>query len=277
MTTVIHLVSDATGETAARVLRACMVQFKVESLDEYDWPFIRSIPQVEEILHTLEVRPGLVVSTLVQEEVKQALADGCARLGIPHVSLLDPLMTSLSDYLGTARDKRPGIQYKTDEAYYRRINAIEFAVAHDDGASPDSLHKAEVVILGVSRMSKTPCSMYLAYRGVLAGNIPLIMEQGLPPRVEELLKQEQQPLIIGLTQEVSSLVAVRQNRLAHLTGGASLSYTDRDAVRREVLWSQQLFNNHGIPIINVTNRSIEETAALIMQRLHKGQPHHELV
>jgi [pyruvate, water dikinase]-phosphate phosphotransferase / [pyruvate, water dikinase] kinase len=274
-TPILHVVSDATGETAARVIRACMVQFNVGGgLDEYDWPFVRTKEQVDDVLRTLSNRPGLVVSTLVQDETRQYLMEGCRRLGVQHISLLDPLIGALEGYLGSVSTSKPGRQYKTDEAYFKRIHAMEFAVSHDDGQSLESLEQSDIILLGVSRMSKTPCCIYLAYRGVLAANIPLILDIPLPVPLVTVLSKEVRPLVVGLTQDTQSLLGIRQHRLTHLTN-KPLAYANLDSIKREIMWAQHLYATHNIPVINVTNRSIEETAALIIQMLYKGQPHHE--
>jgi hypothetical protein len=276
-TPVIHLVSDSTGETASKVMRACLAQFDVRPVEEYLWSFIRTPGQAQEVMAAIEAKPGFVLLTVVEEELRLLLQEWCQRQQLPWFSLLDPVIQSLEQYMGHARQFRAGRQYKIDDAYFRRMDAVDFAVNHDDGQSGHSLQDADVLLLGVSRMSKTPTCIYLAYRGIKAANIPLIGDCTLPPGVEGLLGLERPPLIVGLTQEPAALVAIRRNRMAYLAQEHTIDYADPEMVQAEVLAARRLFARHGWPVIDVTRRSIEETATMIIQMLHKDHRIADLV
>jgi [pyruvate, water dikinase]-phosphate phosphotransferase / [pyruvate, water dikinase] kinase len=276
-TPVFHLVSDSTGETASKVMRACLSQFEVRPLEEYLWSFVRSPVQAEEVMAAIEANPGFVLLTLVEEDLRRYFQQRCQQMELPYFSLLEPLMNELECYLGNARPLRAGRQYKIDDAYFRRMDAVDFAVNHDDGHGGHNLADADVLLLGVSRMSKTPTCIYLAYRGIKAANIPLFGACQLSEGVEQLLVGSTVPLIVGLTQDPAALVAIRRNRMAYLTPDQPLDYVDPEKVQQEVMTARRLFARHGWPVIDVTRRSVEETATLIIQMLHKDHRIADLV
>jgi [pyruvate, water dikinase]-phosphate phosphotransferase / [pyruvate, water dikinase] kinase len=210
-----------------------------------------------------------VLLTIVERELREIFQHWCHDRKIPFFSLLEPVIHELEAYLGRARHFRAGRQHKIDDAYFRRMDAVDFAVNHDDGQSGHSLAQADVLLLGVSRMSKTPTCIYLAYRGIKAANMPLIGECRLPPAVEALLMLPRPPLMIGLVQDPAALMAIRRNRMAYLADDHLLDYADPEAIQQEVMASRRLFARHGWPVIDVTRRSVEETATLIIQMLHK--------
>jgi len=260
----LHLVSDATGETISSVARACLVQFEGVEPIEHVWSLIRTPGQLERVLAGVRTHPGPVLYTLVNEELRQGLVEGCRLAGVPSIPVLDPIIRTLSAHFGARIKGRPGLQHELDDEYYRRIDAVHFALGHDDGQAAERLEEADVIIVGVSRTSKTPTCMYLANRGVKAANVPLVPGLPLPDGV----LQAKGPLVVGLTKDPGSLVEVRRTRLKHIgEERAGTDYVDLEQVRAEVVSARRLFNERGWPIIDVTRRSIEETAAAILTLL----------
>jgi regulator of PEP synthase PpsR (kinase-PPPase family) len=265
----LHLISDATGETVQSVARACLVQFEEAKPVEHLWTLVRTERQVEKVIEGIERHPGLVLFTVVDETIRQQLQRACRRLGVPCVSVLQPIMTALGHFLQIEGHAEPGRQHALDTEYYARIAAMDYAMAHDDGQGTWNLEDADVVLLGVSRTSKTPTCIYLANRGVKAANIPIVPGVEVPAEIFELKK----PLIIGLTKETKSLVQVRKNRLRMLNNTDETTYADPESVEQEVTNAKRLFTRQGWPVIDVTRRSIEETAAAIMQlRAQRSAP-----
>jgi [pyruvate, water dikinase]-phosphate phosphotransferase / [pyruvate, water dikinase] kinase len=265
----LHLVSDSTGETLNHVARACVAQFEGAPVTQHVWPLIRSERQMSMVCGVISTTPGLVLHTIIQDPLRDFLVHHCRGNNIAEIGVLDPVLNALSRALGREAQHQPGRQHALDQDYYKRIEAMEFSLACDDGQGADKLDKAEVILLGVSRTSKTPTCMYLANRGVFAANIPLVATTILPPNLFEMKK----PLIVGLTRDAASLVDIRKNRLRSLNEGFETSYTERDIVEKEVNDARRLFTKHGLPVIDVSRRSIEETAAEILTLLNvrKGQ------
>lgn len=262
----LHLVSDATGETLINVGRAACAQYANVRPIEHVYPLIRSMKQLERVLSEIESNPGIVLYTLVDMELRSCLKERCAELGVPVLSVLAPVVRMFQSYLGGEPTPRVGGQHALDTDYFKRIDALNYTVMHDDGQLVDDLEEADVVLLGVSRTSKTPTSIYLANRGIKTANIPLVPQVPVPPNVEMLKK----PLIVGLVASPERIVEIRQNRLLGLNAVDSAgSYTDRDAVREEITFARRLCSRNGWPVIDVTRRSIEETAANIMALLHE--------
>src|SRR5260221_5294983 len=257
----IHLVSDATGETIYRVARACLVQFEGIEAIQHVWSLVRSHAHLDKVLGGVADHPGPVMFTLVDQRLRVALQDGCRRLQVPLIPVLDPVIGALGSFFGMPGGHQPGKQHMLDAEYFGRIDAMTFALTHDDGQSPWSLDEADVVLVGVSRTSKTPTCMYLANRGVKAANVPIVPNLPLP---DELFKVTR-PLVVGLTNDPQRLVQLRRNRLNMLAQQEETDYTDLETVRDEVVKARRLFGERGWPVIDVTRRSIEETAAAILQ------------
>jgi regulator of PEP synthase PpsR (kinase-PPPase family) len=266
---VVHLISDSTGETVARVMRACLVQFDIGQLEEYLWPFVHTPRQVDEVLAAVAKNPGFVLFTIVDAGLCRRIQQGCTALGVPFYSVLVPLIDALEGYLGNRHQPRVGRQHRMDDAYFRRMDAVDFAVNHDDGQGLDGLSEADVILVGVSRTSKTPCCIYLAYRGVRAANVPLVHGQPLPDALLAAATRSDPPLIVGLMQDPVQLQAIRHNRMRDLTGDREMDYADRDHIRTEILFSRRLFEQYGWPVIDVSRRSVEETSALVLQMLYQ--------
>jgi regulator of PEP synthase PpsR (kinase-PPPase family) len=259
----LHLVSDATGETISSVARACLAQFEDADPVEHNWTLIRTARQMERVLAGIKENPGLVLYTLVNEELRAALVEGCRKQQVTCIPVLDPVIGALGSFFGRQSRNLPGRQHELDAEYFGRIDAMNFALAHDDGQSSWDYDDADVILVGVSRTSKTPTCIYLANRSIKAANVPIVPDFPLPP---ELLATRK-PLIVGLTKDPTSLVQVRRNRLRLLSQDEETDYVDPDMVRREVIQARRLCGEHHWPIIDVTRRSIEETAATILQLL----------
>jgi [pyruvate, water dikinase]-phosphate phosphotransferase / [pyruvate, water dikinase] kinase len=259
----LHLVSDATGDTVHSVARACLVQFEGAEAIEHIWSMVRTKSQIERVIAGVAANPGVVLYTLVNETLRQPLVDGCRRAQVPAIPVLDPVIGALGAYLGRQSRGLPGQQHLLDSEYFQRIDAMTFALAHDDGLSPWGLNEADVILVGVSRTSKTPTCIYLANRGIKAGNVPVVPGMPLPPELFTAAR----PLIVGLTNDPERLIQVRQNRLTMLHQEDRTDYTDAEAVRQEVAQARRLFAERHWPVIDVTRRSIEETAAAILKLL----------
>jgi regulator of PEP synthase PpsR (kinase-PPPase family) len=262
-----HLVSDATGETLVAVARAAASQFRSVASVEHVYPLVRSSRQLDRVLAEIANDPGIVLYTLVDEALIGALEARCRELSCPCLSVLAPVFQLMRSYLGMERAAQAGAQHDLNEDYFRRIDALNYTMAHDDGQGAHDLRGADVVLLGVSRTSKTPTSIYLANRGVKTANIPLVPDVAPPDGLEEL----EGPLVVGLIASPDRIVAVRHNRMMGLEGAMpgrlDGSYVDRDAVAAEIMSSRRLCSRNGWPMIDVTRRSIEETAASVISML----------
>jgi len=256
-----HLVSDATGETVNSVARACLVQFAGVEPIEHAWTLIRTKGQMIKVLQGIEANPGAVLFTIVNDELRTVLVEGCRKLGVPCVPVLDPVIHTLAAYYQVEIRGRPGLQHALDAEYYHRIDAMNYVLTHDDGQCGAELNQADVVLVGVSRTSKTPTCIYLANRGIKAANVPIVPGCPLPDELLNLTR----PLVVGLTKEPARLVQLRRNRLRMISqGGEETDYTDLESVREEVAMARRLCGKYESPVIYVTRRSIEETAATIM-------------
>ncbi|GGY46496.1 pyruvate, water dikinase regulatory protein [Parvularcula lutaonensis] len=260
----VHLVSDSTGETLSTLLKSVAARFPSAKPLEHVASLVRSHTQLDSVLARIEQAPGLVMYTVVDPGMRRRLEVKCAELQVPAISCLDPLLNAFADYLGLEQTRQAGMQHELDEDYFRRIGAIDFTLAHDDGQNTWNLEAADVVLVGVSRTSKTPTCMYLANKGIKAANVPLVPGVDPPPELEKLRK----PLVVGLTANPDRLAAIRTSRLSNLgSEDRAQSYTDGAAVRDEVTKAKRLFVKNGWPMIDVTKRSVEETAAKILTLL----------
>ncbi|MBT4940687.1 MAG: kinase/pyrophosphorylase [Rhodospirillaceae bacterium] len=257
----LYLISDATGETVESVARACLVQFEHTQPVEHIWNLVRSQRQIEDVIADIEERPGFVLYTLVNTEIIAQLQTACRRLKVPCVSVLQPIMSAFGNYLNEEGHAQPGRQHTLDDDYFNRISAMDYAMTHDDGQATWNLEAADVVILGVSRTSKTPTCIYLANRGIKAANIPIVLGHELPEEVFEL----QKPLVVGLIKDTRTLVQIRRSRLRMLAESEETTYADPDQVAEEVNYAKRLYAQQKWEILDVTRRSIAETAADILQ------------
>lgn len=267
----LYLVSDATGETVRSIARACAVQFEEIDVVEHLWPMVRSRRALETALEDLGNEPGIVFYSLLNHALAEHLEQFCRARNVPCISVMEPFINIMARHFGRVPKGLPGKQHVLDAEYFHRIEAMNFVMAHDDGQKQASLDQADVILVGVSRTSKTPTCIYLANRGVKAANVPMV--PGIP--LPEALFRRGRALVVGLTEDPARLVEVRKNRMriqnsAQTTG----DYTDLDKVREEVAEAKRLFARQGWPIIDVTRRSIEETAAAVLQLLSQRQRHY---
>ena len=262
------LVSDATGETLT-VARAATAQYTKVLPVEHVHPLVRSQKQLDRVLTEIEESPGLVLYTLLDEELTKRLEDRCRELSLPCLSILGPVLQLLRSYLGAETSHRIGAQHTLNAEYFKRIDALNYTMLHDDGQHLEGLEEADVVLVGVSRTSKTPTSIYLANRGVKASNVPLVPGVEVSRHVEELTR----PLVVGLYASPERIVQIRQNRLLGLRAHHDADqYIDRKAVAEEVTFSRRLCARHNWPSIDVTRRSIEETAAAVLRPARRSSP-----
>ena len=263
----IHLVSDASGSTLLGISRAVLAQFAGIEAHQKFWPLVRSDTQLGRVIDKITKRPGPVLFTMISDEMRQRLIEVCEELEVPCIPVIAPIVHSLSSYLGIPAAGIPGLQHTLDKEYFKRIEAMEFAMRYDDGQVFKGLKKAKVILVGVSRTSKTPTSIYLARSGVRTANIPLVPSVEVP---EEYLTLEK-PLYVGLTASPSHLRSLRYNRIKAGEQHAAIvdqnSYIDEDLVKEEAHKARRLFTKHGWPVIDVTKRSIEETSAEILSLL----------
>jgi [pyruvate, water dikinase]-phosphate phosphotransferase / [pyruvate, water dikinase] kinase len=260
----LHLVSDATGETLTTVARAATAQYLKMFPVEHVYPLVRTQKQLDRVLAEIEEEPGIVLYTLLEDDLVERLENHCRELSLPCLSILGPVLQLMRSYLGAETSHRVGAQHTLNAEYFRRIDALNYTMLHDDGQHIDDLEEADVVLVGVSRTSKTPTSIYLANRGVKTGNVPLVPGIVIPPQVEQLTH----PLVVGLYASPERIVQIRQNRLLGLKAQQDDGqYIDRNAVAEEINFSRRLCARHNWPLIDVTRRSIEETAAAVLKLL----------
>lgn len=263
----IHLVSDSTGETVGSVARAALVQFDDIDAEEFSWTLVRSKSQLEKVLAGIKENPGVVLYTLADENLRDTLKLDCSKNNLPCIAIISGVVSEISAYLGVKSHAHTGRQYELNEDYFTRMDAINYSLAHDDGQGHWEMDQADIVVLGPSRTSKSPTCMYLAYRGFKAANIPLVIDCPLPPTLETLKK----PLIIGLTINPERLQQIRKTRLQSLNHEGETNYIDMEYMQREIADARKLYAKHRWPVIDVTKRSVEETAATIIQHLKKHQ------
>lgn len=263
----LHLVSDSTGETVNSVARAALVQFDNVEPEEFVWTLVRTQSQLDKVLESLAENPGPVMYTLVDNALRDRLKKECSRRGLPCIPVIAGVVSELSTYLGEETHASPGKQHELNEEYFTRMDAINYALAHDDGQAHWELEEADIVLVGISRTSKSPTCMYLAYKGLKAANIPFVLDCPLPPALETLKK----PLIVGLTINPERLLQIRKTRLQSLNQEGDTNYIDLEYMEREIMESRKLYQKHRWPVIDVTKRSVEETAATIAQYHKKHQ------
>ena len=264
----LHLLSDSTGETLENIAKAALAQFDgVDNVVKHFWPMVRSETHLDRILVDVAANPGLVLFTLVNRDTRRKLENRCRALGLPAVAALDAVSDALSNMLGQEAKARPGRQHVMDAAYFARVEAIQFTIAHDDGLNSQNWEEADILLAGVSRTSKTPTSIYLANRGYKTANIPLVPEA--PPPAS--LFTVKHPLIVGLFTSAERLIQVRRNRLLSLNQAPDTDYVNEDKVKTEVAAARRMFADNDWPVLDVTRRSIEETAAAIINLFNERE------
>ncbi len=254
----LHLISDSTGETLMSAGRAVSAQFHASMPVEHVYPMIRNQKQLAQVVDLIDKEPGIVLYTIVDQQLAEFLDLRCHAIGVPCVNVLEPIIGIFQTYLGAPSRRRVGAQHVLNADYFARIEALNFAMDHDDGQMPETYDEADIVIIGISRTSKTPTSIYLANRGIKTANIPVVPNVPLP----ESLYAATRPLIVGLVATSDRISQVRENRELGVTGGFdSGRYTDRATIMEELKYARALCARNNWPLIDVTRRSIEETAA----------------
>lgn len=256
----IHLVSDATGETLNTVARAAAAQYADFQAVEHVHALIRTPKRLVRVIQHIEDNPGVVLFTIVNDSLRQDLEKACNRLDVPFISVLDPVIATLATYLNAKSRPQIGAQHALNAEYFRRIDALNFTMMHDDGQHTDGLNSADVVLVGISRTSKTPTSIYLANRGIKVANVPIVPGMDIPKELETLDK----PLVIGLVATSERIAQIRRNRLLSLNETEETTYVDKKAIADELNYAKGLCARHNWQVIDVTRRSIEETAAAIL-------------
>jgi len=256
----LHLISDATGETLTTVGRAAAARYFSVRPIEHAYPLVRTTRRLDAVLRRVEQHPGIVLYTMVDRELSEYLEKRCVELACPVVSILDPVLRTFQNYLGAKETPKVAAQHVLDANYFRRIDALNFTLMHDDGQLPEDVDAADVILVGISRTSKTPTSIYLANRGLKTANVPMVPSIPLPPSLEAAEK----PLIVGLIASAERIRQVREHRLQSLNAPDNPVYVDRLAIADEIRTSKQIFKRNGWPAIDVTRRSIEETAAEVI-------------
>lgn len=257
----LHLISDATGETLLAAGRAASAQYKDARAVEHIYPLIRTERQLAKVFEEIDQEPGIVLYTVVDQKLARMIDERAVAMGLPCVSVLEPVLSVFQSYLGTPAGRRVGAQYVLDAQYFRRIEALNFTMAHDDGQLPADMEEADVVLIGISRTSKTPTSIYLANRGIKTANIPIVLGVPMP----ENLTRAKRPLIVCLVATAERISQVRQNRLLGTTTGFDAQdYVDRALIAEELAYARQICTRHSWPVLDVSRRSIEETAAAVV-------------
>jgi [pyruvate, water dikinase]-phosphate phosphotransferase / [pyruvate, water dikinase] kinase len=257
----LHLVSDATGETLIAVSRAVAAQYQGVASIEHIYPLVRTPAQLDKIIAEIRAAPGIVLFTLVDQALTERLQEACKECGAPSLSVLQPIISLFHSYLGTTSTARPGAQHMLNADYFKRIDALNYTMMHDDGQHVEGLEEADVILVGVSRTSKTPTSIYLANRGIRTANVPLVPGIPIPHQLETLKK----PLVVSLHATPERLIQVRQNRLLSMGDRDNDTYIDRQAVTDEVAFARRLSAKFNWAQLDVTRRSIEETAAAVLK------------
>jgi len=265
----LHLISDSTGETLLAAGRAAAAQYKNARAIEHIYPLIRTEKNLEKVFAGIEEEPGIILYTMVDQKLARRLDEWCATAGLPSVNVLEPVLTVFQAYLGTPAGRRVGAQHVLDADYFRRIDALNFTMEHDDGQLPHEIDQADIILVGISRTSKTPTSIYLANRGIKTANVPIVPGVPLP----DSLATAQRALIVGLIASAERISQVRQNRDLGTTdfGDRVDTYIDKTAIANELAYARQICHRHGWPVIDVTRRSIEETAAAILDLRKKSR------
>lgn len=264
----VHFVSDSTGETIDAAVSAAIAQFPGVKKKEFFWPMVRSVEQINGILENTLKNPGLVVYSILNDRNRNELEQGCKKQKIPFISPLDSLFDTIKNNLSMTQTKIAGGQHKLDEHYLKRVDAFDYAMQHDDGQKISTMKLADIILVGVSRTSKTPTSIYLANKGFKVGNIPLISNAALPEEIFSFKK----PLIVGLIKDPRSLMHIRQTRLRFIGEDHTTQYADINSIKLEIIQARKIFTKYAWPSIDVSRRSIEETSASIIQIYNQERP-----
>ncbi len=258
----LHLVSDASGETLTMIAKAATVQYSLIRAIHHVHPLVRTRRQLNDVVEKIRANPGIVLYTIVNADLGRELTSQCKELGLPCIAVLEPILNAFGQYLGTASTPVVAGQHALDAEYFRRVDAMQFAMMHDDGQNAETLDEADIVLVGISRTSKTPTSIYLANRGYKTANVSVVPDIPVPPT----LKTAERPLIVGLTATAERIAEIRHNRVISFNDGRLSDYADMGRIKEEIAFTRRLCHRHHWPIIDVSRRSIEETAADIIRR-----------
>ncbi|NBX52614.1 MAG: kinase/pyrophosphorylase [Proteobacteria bacterium] len=261
----LHLISDSTGETLSSVARAVLSQFESVESNDFIWPLIRTKPQLDKVFEAILKQPGIVLYTIMHDSLVEDLRKFCFEIKVPCIPVLSHIIAEFSNYLSENISHSVGRQHLLDSGYFSRVDAISYTITHDDGQSTWDLYEADVVIVGVSRTSKSPTSVYLSCRGYKVANVPFVSFETIPNSIYELKK----PLIVGLIINPEKLIQIRQSRLASIGQEVKNEYVDIESIKKEIAESRKLFAKLNCPVIDVTKRSVEETSAKIIQLLQE--------
>ena len=262
-----HLISDATGETLNTVAHAAMAHYADYQPVEHIYALVRTPKQLQRVLTEIERQPGVVLFTIVDNDLRRQLEQRCSELGVPSISILDPVIASLAQYLNAQSRPQIGRQHALNDEYFRRIDALNFTMLHDDGQHAEDVDQADVVLTGISRSSKTPTSIYLANRGIKTANIPIVPDIPLPKQLELASR----PLVVGLIASAERIAQIRRHRLLALNEKEETDYVDHRQITAELVHMRKLCSRHNWPVIDVTRRSIEETAAAVINLMQERE------
>jgi regulator of PEP synthase PpsR (kinase-PPPase family) len=263
----VFVVSDSMGETANLVARAVLSQFPEGEARIQRFSHVETPRAAEDLMELAGLHPTLLIFTVIVPEVREIILRESERHGIPAVDIMGPALAGLEKITGRSALLEPGLIHKLDEKYFKRVDAVEFAVQHDDGRDPQGYRQAEVILLGVSRSSKTPVSMYLANRGIKVANLPLIPEVPLPPELQRVPIRK----VVGLMIDASKLAGIRRERVRAMGVGGAPEYTDLRRILAELSFAQGLYNELGCYVVDVTDRAVEETAAMVLEFVNSGR------
>ncbi len=258
----LHLVSDASGETLTMIAKAATVQYSLIRAIHHVHPLVRTRQQLNDVVEKIRANPGIVLYTIVNADLGRELDNQCKKMGLPCIAVLEPVLNAFGQYLGTASTPVVAGQHVLDADYFRRVDAMQFSMLHDDGQNTETLNEADIILVGVSRTSKTPTSIYLANRGYKTANVSLVPDLPVP----ETLETAKNPLVVGLTATAERIAEIRHNRVMSFNDRRLQDYVDMDRIKEEIAYTRRLCHRHRWPIIDVSRRSIEETAADIIRR-----------
>ena len=264
----LHLVSDATGETLSAISKAAAVQYAEVRPIEHVHPLVRTGRQMRRVLQEIEQAPGIVLYTVVNPTLAEQLERRCRELSVPCHAALQPVLQLFESYLGAPQTPTVAGQHVLDQDYFRRIEALNFTMAHDDGRLPEDPSDADIILLGISRTSKTPTSIYLAQRGYKTANVPIVPALTFP----QVLLEPHSAFIVCMVASADRISEVRRNRVMVLADRNIDDYVDSTIISSEIAFSRKLCAQHGWPVIDVTRRSVEETAATIIRLMQDRKP-----
>ena len=264
---IVYVISDSVGETAQQVTKAALTQFNIEN--DYEirrFPYVADEKFLMEVLESGKNEEAVIVYTLVSENLLNITKEFCEKEDLSHIDLMTPLLKQISKKTGKSPKREPGVIRKLDERYFKRVEAIEFAVKYDDGKDPRGILKSDIVLLGISRTSKTPLSMYLANKNIKVANVPLVPEIPIPKEVFEIDPKK----IMGLTNTPEKLNSIRNERLKALGLSSNASYANLERILQELDYAEKVMKKVGCPVIDVSNKAIEETAGIILDKMKEN-------